>query len=206
MIDVLTPSLMYRDTIKELNTKEVSVIEEESKGFIKNVTNQMSKNDRVLNRKELKRLRQECLGYVQTFFYDILGVDKSCTEIFITQSWLNMNRSGEQHTPHHHPNSVISGVLYLCTNENDAIYFRRESPFPGLAFQENEKSDSPVKLSALINQRVPIGRNEIILFPSDTVHFVERIDERKFPRISLAFNTNVRGKLFNEPRALMSAV
>ena len=45
-------------------------------------------------------------------------------EIYITQSWLNYIDENQYHPMHYHPNSVVSGVLYLdCDKDNDRIHF-----------------------------------------------------------------------------------
>ena len=41
----------------------------------------------------------------------------------ITQSWLTLSRRGESHHSHSHPNSVVSGVLYINMAENHGINF-----------------------------------------------------------------------------------
>ena len=213
MIEPLLSKPLYRGKIKELSDEELFILDKDMKRQIQNghpdqrsIINKRSENDRVLNHKELNRFHYECLSHVRKFFYDILAVDERHTEIFITQSWLNLNESGQTHPPHWHPNSVLSGVIYLCTNDNDAICFEGKPVFPGLAFSENENSNSTSKLSDFMCQRVKVEKNDIILFPSNCFHSVELVDDRKLPRVSLAFNTSVSGALLGDMTQLASAV
>ena len=44
-------------------------------------------------------------------------------EIYITISWINYTETNQYHHAHSHPNSVISGVYYIETDESDTITF-----------------------------------------------------------------------------------
>ena len=44
-------------------------------------------------------------------------------DFYITQSWINITKPDEFHHEHFHTNSIISGVFYISTEEDDAITF-----------------------------------------------------------------------------------
>jgi hypothetical protein len=47
---------------------------------------------------------------------------------YITQSWANYTKKNQYHHTHEHPNSFISGVLYINANEaHDKITMHKKS-------------------------------------------------------------------------------
>ena len=49
-----------------------------------------------------------------------------CTRLEITQSWANTSQKGISMWSHSHPNSFVSGILYL-TNSNASTFFSMDS-------------------------------------------------------------------------------
>ena len=100
----------------------------------------------------------------------------------ITQSWLNYTKEGQHHHKHAHPNSCISGVLYLKSNATkDKIYFFHDA---------YEQIKLPTQQFNLFNSNswwIPVATGDLVLFPSSLTHMVETVHGED--RISLAFNT-----------------
>ena len=168
---------------------------EAEKSYIKelemmdNVGNTMSKDDHILDKEELADLRKYIDEQVRVYKKSLLRI-KDDNEIFITQSWANTSAPGQFHPRHKHPNSVISGVMYLDDNSDDslpAIRFHRtlemfplEFSYDGLnEFNASARSFDPVQ-------------GMLVLFPSLLEHDVGRNDSKR-SRTSLSFNTFVRG-------------
>jgi uncharacterized protein (TIGR02466 family) len=111
-------------------------------------------------------------------------------ELYITQSWLNFTDNNQYHAPHLHTNSIYSAVLYLNVVEGDCIEFTRTTA--GSTF--------PDVISTTYNSfncrswRVPVKNNMVIVFPSNLPHNVPPVAHNE-TRVSLAFNTFVRGEL-----------
>ena len=80
--------------------------------MIDNNDNLMSKNDRVLDEKQLTELRTFIDEQVFNFKKNLLSI-RDDNEIYITQSWVNNSNTNHFHPKHKHQNSVISGVLFL---------------------------------------------------------------------------------------------
>lgn len=110
-------------------------------------------------------------------------------EIAITQCWLNINRPGERHHRHHHPNSFVSGVYYLDAEPGaGSIAFHR----PGFVELEPEKLKATAFTFDLWNEAPTTGM--LLLFPSRLEHSVGRnLSQRN--RLSISFNTMFRGKI-----------
>jgi uncharacterized protein (TIGR02466 family) len=101
-----------------------------------------------------------------------------------------MSKPGGMHTYHRHQNSLIGGVFYIETIEDDKIWFND----PNLIVKEHikfeQKEFNPWNSSSW---SVPVTNNKLILFPSWLEHGVGLNDSQDKKRISLAFNVFARG-------------
>ena len=88
--------------------------------MIDNIGNLRSKNDKVLDSKELSNLKVFIDEQLLNFKKNLLRI-KDENEIYITQSWVNNANPNQFHPKHKHPNSVISGVLFLDENNNGSL-------------------------------------------------------------------------------------
>lgn len=109
-------------------------------------------------------------------------------EFYITQSWANITKPGGFHHPHEHQNSLISGVLYMSAEDGkDGILFTNEKYNRiELAHKETTEYNSA--------KFVHVKTGDLLLFPSELTHQVETTMSNS-DRISLAFNTFVKGNL-----------
>ena len=134
--------------------------------------------------KDLSKWIYECIKR----YFESIHIPSQDTKLRITQSWTNVTSKGQYHHKHYHPNSFVSGVLYINgSEEEDKIIFFRDKKrvlkTPSNSFNEFN-SDT---------WWMPSGTGTLYLFPSDLEHCVETIDsDRK--RVSLAFNTFPVGK------------
>jgi len=129
---------------------------------------------------------------INQYAHDIMKWDN--VELYVTQSWININPKGTEHHSHYHPNSVISGVFYLQTVTDDSIVFRNDNcslPF------EFDRTEYNIWNSNI--WRIPVSTNEIVIFPSSLWHSVDTHDD-DVDRISIAFNVFFRGHAGGEIR------
>jgi len=156
----------------------------------KNKGNTTSNNRYVLRQEEMNSLNTFVEKSVSEYLYAICSA-KNEVQLRITQSWLNYCKPGEWHHKHKHPNSLISGVLYIkASKERDKIYFYRDD------FQQIKL---PVENWNLYNSEswwLEVNTGDLLLFPSHLSHMVETV--REDDRVSLAFNTFPMGNLGDE--------
>ena len=156
-----------------------------------NIGNARSTDDRVLDRAELSGVRQLIERELNLYTKNLLQF-RDDNEIYITQSWVNRSAPGEFHPRHKHPNSIVSGVLFLDDNADadlPPIQFHRTSPiFPlDLGFESLNESNAT-------GREFDPEPGMLMLFPSLLEHEVGRNDSTRI-RKSLSFNTFVRGRL-----------
>jgi uncharacterized protein (TIGR02466 family) len=136
-------------------------------------------------------LKAEMMAAVLRYAYGIMCI-KPCAVPFITQSWLNYTEPGQSHPKHAHPNSVISGVMYINADENtDKIFFFREM------YQQIRPAIRECNIFNSESWNFPVKTSRLVLFPSHLFHMVET-KEGDNTRVSLAFNTFLKGVIGDE--------
>lgn len=182
----LFPSAVYKTKVRSLLNHEILAVNSANM-IAQSLGNHTSENTYILELKELSELKREILHNVNVYFSDILNFTN---EIYITNSWINITNSNEMHMGHTHTNSIISGVYYIDVNDSQPfISFNRMSPL----FLLNMLPTS-FNMFNSIEWDVPVENNDIVLFPSSCYHYVKK-NNSKNKRVSIAFNTFVRGQL-----------
>jgi hypothetical protein len=123
-----------------------------------NVGNAKSKSMSILEIPELVNIKSFCLSSLNKYTTD--------ATIYITESWLNFTMPSEEHQSHNHPNSLITGILYV----NASIAFHT------IVFPEAEEI-------------ISVGRGDLLLFPSHLLYYEPKNIGNDL-KISLAFNTS----------------
>ena len=185
-IELLFPTSVMRNSIdREFTAEELQAVEEHSKNIYKNKGNTTSNNNYILEEEVFAGLKQICLDHVNEY---VKTIYKPRYEIqpFITQSWLNWTGLGEFHHEHAHPNSFISGVLYINAGEEDRIKFF------GNRYRQIQIDTDSYNIYNSDSWWFGVKTADIILFPSHLVHSVETVMSPE-TRISLAFNTFIKG-------------
>lgn len=177
---------------RNFSNEELQFIENSKKDCVVNINkNKTSSNQYVLEEKEMINLKQELMLRLDQYF-KLVEESEDDVKLYITQSWINFNEPNTSHHEHMHPNSFLSGVLYINAVENlDFIRFLH--PRDPLFQFENKKKFN------IFNSGVwdfPVKTKQILLFPSYLKHCVlENFSNHE--RISLSFNVFFKGKIGN---------
>ena len=159
-----------------------------------NIGNLMSKDDRILANEELSSLKEFIDRHVIFYTENVLRLKPENT-VFITQSWINRSKTNDFHPKHKHPNSLLSGVMFLTGRVGDEMppirFHRGNDLLPlELEFEEYNDFNSGVKWFSP-------EKGMLIVFPSVLEHSVDQ-NVTGAERVSLSFNTFVRGPLGNK--------
>ena len=175
-----------------LSPKEKKEIKKiiDKEGLYANVGNSATINSYIFNGK-LNKIKKFCEQHIKLYVKDVI-CPKEELDFYITQSWINVNKPGEFHHNHFHTNSIISGVFYVSTEEDDRIIFEH----PNIRLKQLIKFEpKEFNLWNSSNWFFPSITNELVLFPSWLNHKVEPNEKATTDRISISFNTFVRGNL-----------
>jgi uncharacterized protein (TIGR02466 family) len=175
---------------KDFTKEEIRFIEKSKLDVYKNDGNTTSNNNYILNTKPLKNIKKKLNEIVEDYFQKVLSPANNIKP-YITQSWLNYTEETQYHHMHEHPNSLVSGVLYInADKDNDKIKFYKK---------KYEPIRTEIKEYNFYNSTswwFAVETLDVILFPSSLTHSVE-VKKGHNTRISLAFNTYVKGTLGN---------
>lgn len=156
-----------------------------------NFLNGRSIESYILDSPELSNLKKFIQDALNFYFLEI-HKPAADLEIYITQSWMNVSKIGELHHSHNHPNSFLSGTMYISADRDvDAIHFSK-TDLSSLRIIPTSYNiyNSP---SWFYN----VGSGDLLLFPSTLSHNVDVVKASPIrkERISLSFNTFLKGKL-----------
>ena len=140
-----------------------------------------------------KLFLNELFENVRLFFKDLNSEHMLEThDIVIDESWLARTRKNEYHHKHAHPNSWISGCLYInADREKDRITFYND---------RYNRIDLPTENFNAFNSQswwYSVGTGDIVLFPSYLTHMVEQTVSTE-TRVSIAVNTFLKGYIGDE--------
>lgn len=168
--------------------EEMQFFQRELSSPVLAISNYASHNKKVLDAPVMQDIRAVLQSHLDQFF-SITFNSSNKVSLQITQSWLTRSQKGDSHHTHTHPNSVVSGVLYINLAPKDGISFYRneDNVWYELVRQEETYYNAP---SYFIQTAI----GDIILFPSNIRHGVQEVTE-SVDRVSLSFNTFFAGEL-----------
>jgi uncharacterized protein (TIGR02466 family) len=179
-------------TQDELNFMYNAESETTKPPFAIHLGNVGTESKRILENPEMANIKaylEKCLD--QWCKQVMIPIVPEAVKLKITQSWLNYTKPGEHHGRHYHPNSIVSGVLYINADERyDMISFVKSGydPFFIKSGEFNQFNTTEVNIN--------IGKQDIVLFPSIMHHHVPKTTTN-YTRVSLAFNTFYEGQIGN---------
>jgi uncharacterized protein (TIGR02466 family) len=182
--DLFSIPLYQEDLSAPFTEEEISFIVSRPRN--KAVGNNISKTFNILSAPEMVRIKNVLEGVLLDYTKQIIRPDTN-TQLYITESWLNYNNAGEFHHVHYHQNSYASGVLYIQAPIGSKISFHSPHDLYPVSIDSSSKY-----MTTLHNASAVIGR--VFIFPSQLRHEVTPNSEDGL-RISLAFNTFVRGTI-----------
>ena len=155
-----------------------------------NMGNTTSKERFILRHASMKNLHSFIQESINTYFSEIVAPSKDAS-LYVTQSWVNYTKKGQWHHAHEHPNSILSGVFYIQSDEEDKIYFEKnhydQISFPTEKF--NTYNSKTWWLEAT--------QGRLVIFPSSLRHSVNAV-QTDLTRVSLSFNSFARGGIGSE--------
>lgn len=154
--------------------------------YEKNINNLISKDKYVLEQDSFSNIKKWIQNHCNYYLKNVMSFEDINCEI--TQSWVNWTKQGQSHHIHSHPNSFLSGILFLSNNDSEITFSSRHNLW---------NLDPNVKKYNIFNSQTmsyPTELGRLIIFPSSLQHEVKK-QKNKNVRISLSFNTWIKGKL-----------
>ena len=161
-----------------------------------NEVNHISKDRYLFDNftEELEDIKKFCEHHLKIYLEEVDGINTNFAKLRITQSWLTKTKPQEHMNKHVHPNSYLSGVLYISCLLNDGINFTQQ--LQGSYGVIN--MIFPMKKTTGWNAnvvKIDIEEGDLVIFPSWVIHHIDVNETKNKERISLAFNTFPIGEL-----------
>ena len=186
--------VMFNEVGRDFTKEELAYIESHSTFIRRNDSNASSINTYILNEPEMAGLNKFVTIQLNEYLKQVYK-PKYPAEAFITQSWLNWTKKGEFHHKHVHPNSFISGVLYISTDSTkDTITFHSSG------YKQLHLAADIFDIMNSDSWWFNVKTGDIVMFPSSLTHNVENVIADDV-RVSLAFNSFIKGT-FGDSRSL----
>lgn len=180
---------LYRAQLgRNFTAEEQAFFQQALSGAVRAISNYSSPDKAVLKAPELAELRQFVEMHLASFMRTVFNTTNQ-VELKITQSWLTLSNKGESHHVHTHPNSVVSGVLYINLAPQDGINFYRNED--NIWYELIRQQDNYYNA---LQYFVQCNVGELLLFPSNVRHGVREVTA-DIQRVSLSFNTFFSGQL-----------
>jgi uncharacterized protein (TIGR02466 family) len=159
--------------------------------FVRTESYDVSVDTYVLNRPEFADLKKIAESSIEFFVRDVCRIANNI-EFYITNSWYNKFKHMDSMRKHHHNNSMISGVIYLQTNESSGPISFHNDHFSNQLFPPNVDMEYVERNIFNATQHTYLPKpKDIVLFPSYMLHSVGT--NRENERHCIAFNAFVRG-------------
>jgi uncharacterized protein (TIGR02466 family) len=173
--------------------EEQAFLQKQSESTHNNSGNTTSNNRYVLREPEAKDMSDFVQKAVDQYIDNVMFPKfRDQLEFYVTQSWLNYTKPGQYHHKHAHPNSILSGVLYIDADETkDKIFFYKDG------YQQIKFPTENFQLYNSESWFFTVKTGDIVIFPSSLTHMVET-KEGENTRTSLAFNVFAKGYIGNE--------
>ena len=185
--------ISIKHSVLNINNELINISKSFESGVSNNQHNTLTKNYNVLNDVRLNYVKNVIETSLKEYEKQIMSL-KDC-QLKITNSWFSITESGGSHPTHNHPNSIISGCLYLKLPKNhNTINFHHTSQI-----YKGNINVEPLNYNQFNsdNYNISVLEGDIIFFPSWLNHSVNYFDNNE-ERIVLAFNTFIEGNLGNE--------
>ncbi len=180
---------LYRSSLQRaFSQSELECFRKELADSVPSISNLSSRNKQVLNNPALAQIKSCLQEHLNAYFKTVFNTANE-VQLLLTQSWLTLSRKGESHHAHTHPNSVVSGVLYINLGPNDGISFHRNEDNVWHELVSAQDNYFNAK-RYFVNTQV----GDIVLFPSHVRHGVREVQEN-IERVSLSFNSFFSGNI-----------
>ena len=180
--------LIFTNIEREFTKEELEFFDEQSKTTFKNEGNVTSLDNYLMRHDPMTTIKQEITSALQMYLDEVIK-PKDDVKSYITQSWLNYTAENQHHHKHAHPNSFLSGVMYVNADpEKDKITFFDES------YKQIKLFPKEWNLYNAESWYFTVKPGDIVVFPSSLIHMVEQKAGNNI-RTSLAFNSFLRGAI-----------
>jgi uncharacterized protein (TIGR02466 family) len=166
---------------------ELAFIDSEATNTLK-FDSLMGKNLNILDDPRLSDIKKFIEEAANQYLKEVMSSNTDAS-LYVTQSWLNIVSAGNNQGMHIHPNSFLTGVIYIKVPLGiEGLVFHKHLNYIGL------RVDPEVRNKYNEEDRVElVQEGQVLIFPSNLMHGTLTHASVDTPRVAIAFNTFIRG-------------
>ena len=150
---------------KIVTEKELNILRKSNQKSFKKHSLLFSDDSHVLQNKELKNIEKILLDCFKDYVNDILQIKN---QFYMCNSWSTLQKKGDFHSSHIHPNHIFSAVYYAKTPKSSLTFYLERSKI-----QENFHFSYDIKKYNIYNSTswfVEVNSGDVIIFPGHLKH------------------------------------
>ena len=181
-----TPILLLKTDFR-LSIEEKNIIHRMFDGHYLQKGTELSENYKLLEENGLKRVHDFMVGETKRFVKERLSINN---EFYLTSSWATINKKGDQHHTHSHPNTLLSAVYYSQIESGKLVFHAdKNGLFPNFdfGFHYSEFNEFNSK-----SWYLPVEAGDLAIFPGWLKH-ESTPNESDTPRVVIGANFFTRG-------------
>ena len=166
--------------LKEMHTNDCTIPKNAHSTFdgVSNIINEISENVKTCS-----DLKNKIAFILNEYSTKVLGL----SEVEVSNSWAHIQHKGSYIVEHTHPNSKVSGVLYLKSDkDSNNLVFKNPNPY--------NKIEAPIVSNEFNygNSTFPAMPGRMLLFPSWLEHGSNHLLNESNERIMISFNSSYK--------------
>ena len=148
----------------------------------------LSENAHILEHKQLLNIKKILLNSFDDYKNNVLQKNNS---FYICNSWSTLQKKGQFHFAHDHPNHIFSAVYYAKTEKSNLIFTLNRSKIQEGFHFEYDIKEYNIYNSA--NWKVEVNQGDVVIFPGHLRHESSICEDDE--RIVVGSSFFVKGKL-----------
>lgn len=187
LIPFLATPIMLMKTDFRLSLEENNIVRKTFDGHSLKMGTVLSEKYKLLEEPGLERVHDFIVGEAKTFVRDRLSITD---EFYLTSSWATLNKRGDQHHNHHHPNTLLSAVYYSQVESGKLVFHANKNGlFPNFDFTFNYSDYNEFNSKSWT---LDVEEGDLVIFPGWLNH-ESTPNESDTPRILIGANFFARG-------------
>lgn len=179
---------IYKSSIgRDFTQEEMDFLLEQAHNADKFDVHYVTKDRAILDNEILSDIKHRAQVNLNNYFKNIYDTSDDVS-LELTSSWVTRLDKGDHHPPHAHQNSIVSGIIYVSLQQIDGTMFFR----PGVKRWSLNPREEGYWNADTFAVQTQVG--DILLFPSDLLHFVPVVTE-DVARVAISINSFFKGTM-----------
>ena len=149
----------------------------------------LSIDTHILDKKNLKSIKNYILKHFNNFVDNVLQVEN---KFYMCNSWASIQKKGDYHPVHQHPNTIFNSVFYVKIDTGELQWILDRSPLQQPALIQYNIKEQNIYNSK--SWKVPLKQGTLTFFPGHVAH-TSKAHGTDYERIAIVTSYWLKGNL-----------